>query len=300
MKDHGVSRSDRFEIEQAKLLQLPGGRYVIKTWKKAKVHPDSTVQVIHNFYSIPHKHIGKVVNVRISKDLIEVFDDSSENLAVHQKLSGKGKKSLSPGHYPEEKVQQAQFDLTKAKTKAQSGFYKHLSEKQLAKTPRKEVTEDTNIKTVFCKIGEEGVVYLDLINETLGTSLWHGSPAEIWSIEGGKLKSKNNWSFTAVSPSGSTNIGQMSWEHRPAIQKKKYSRNNWSWRFGISLKTINSNMSFNDSDEFFSNIPLFGRVFYNKTIKCKYNLSLEKYNDLLKFHPVHLSEPFDVLEKDLI
>ncbi|MFK7824912.1 MAG: hypothetical protein AB8G05_12190 [Oligoflexales bacterium] len=58
--------------------------------------------------------------MRISKDLVEVFDDSSESLAVHQKLSGKGKKSISPGHYPEEKIQQTQFDLTKAKAKAQS------------------------------------------------------------------------------------------------------------------------------------------------------------------------------------
>ena len=120
MKDHGVSRKERFEVEKPKLAPLPSGRYVMKTWKKAKVHPDSTVQVNHNFYSLPHKHIGKVVNVRISKDLIEIFDDSSESLAVHRRLSGKGKKSINPGHYPEEKVQQAQFDLTKAKAKAQS------------------------------------------------------------------------------------------------------------------------------------------------------------------------------------
>ena len=40
MKDHGVSRKERFEIEKAKLLPLPHEKFEIPEVKEATVHPD--------------------------------------------------------------------------------------------------------------------------------------------------------------------------------------------------------------------------------------------------------------------
>ena len=121
MKDYGVSRRERFDEEKQYLLQLPSRPYQIKTWKFAKVHPDSTIQVAKNLYSVPYKYIGQTVKVKISDTLIEVFNEQLKLIASHNKLTGKvGQKAIKPAHYPSEKDQLTRFDIRRAKAQAQS------------------------------------------------------------------------------------------------------------------------------------------------------------------------------------
>lgn len=121
MKDYGVSRSERFGEEKKHLLPLPEKSYEIKTWKSSKVHPDSTIQVAKNQYSVPYKFIGQTVKVRLGDSTIEVFNEQMVSIACHYRVKGKiGQKVIEAAHYPGEKEQLARFDVKKAKSQAKA------------------------------------------------------------------------------------------------------------------------------------------------------------------------------------
>ena len=62
-----VSRNQRFEESEKKALKpLPKSFYEFATFKKAKVHPDSHIQVDFNYYSVPHRL--REQSVRVSLD----------------------------------------------------------------------------------------------------------------------------------------------------------------------------------------------------------------------------------------
>jgi hypothetical protein len=121
MKEYGVSRAQRFENERQLLKPIPPEQYEIKTWRIAKVHPDSTIQVEKNYYSVPFRYISQVLRVRIGRDLIEVFTDTLDSVACHQKFCGTtGQKALNSDHFPSKKEQNMRFDITKARAQAQA------------------------------------------------------------------------------------------------------------------------------------------------------------------------------------
>ncbi|RYZ60495.1 MAG: IS21 family transposase [Proteobacteria bacterium] len=75
-RKYGTSRRQKFiEGEQDKLLELPSAPYSVGNWKTAKPHPDCHVQIGKNFYSIPHQHRDRLVDVRITGALIEIYRD---------------------------------------------------------------------------------------------------------------------------------------------------------------------------------------------------------------------------------
>jgi hypothetical protein len=63
MKDHGVSRNQRFETEAATLLPLPETQFEIPETREATVHPDCHIQFGRSFYSVPWQYVGKQVRV---------------------------------------------------------------------------------------------------------------------------------------------------------------------------------------------------------------------------------------------
>jgi transposase len=118
MKDHGLSRNERFEKEKKLLLSLPTTRFELVTWKTCKVHPDCHIQVEKNFYSVPYIFVGKSVRVKIG-NLVEVFDEEgTEVLAAHSRLDGKHRYSTRNEHYPEPQLAVARFEIHHAKSKA--------------------------------------------------------------------------------------------------------------------------------------------------------------------------------------
>lgn len=118
MKDYGVSRVQRFEEEKKYLKPLPATRFQISEWRSAKVHPDCHIQVGKNFYSVPFRHVGQKVRVRLTEKMVEVFDEEAQPVAAHTRQEGVGKFSTFDAHYPEAKVSVARFEVHHAKDQA--------------------------------------------------------------------------------------------------------------------------------------------------------------------------------------
>jgi hypothetical protein len=117
MKDHGLSRNQRFEKEKPLLKPLPASPYELALWKTSKVHPDCHIQVEMNFYSVPYAQVGKTVRVKIG-NLVEIFTEDGEMLTAHKRLCGKHKYSTYQEHYPELQLAVARFDIHHARSKA--------------------------------------------------------------------------------------------------------------------------------------------------------------------------------------
>ncbi|MGH7828722.1 MAG: IS21 family transposase [Candidatus Binatia bacterium] len=119
MKDYGVSRAERFSEEKKTLRPLPVSRFELSEWRAAKVHPDCHIQVEKNFYSVPFIYVGQKVRVRLTEKMVEVFNEDSQPIAAHGRLSGMGKFSTFDAHYPEAKLSVARFEVRHAKGEAQ-------------------------------------------------------------------------------------------------------------------------------------------------------------------------------------
>ncbi len=72
MRHVGKSRRQLFEeIERTALAPLPSEPFEYAEWKTAKVHPDYHVEVDKAFYSVPHRLIGRQVDVRLTYRAVE-------------------------------------------------------------------------------------------------------------------------------------------------------------------------------------------------------------------------------------
>lgn len=70
------SRGELFEeIERAALKPLAAAPFEYAERKSAKVHPDYRVEVDKTFYSVPHRLIGRTVEVRLTYRVVEIFHD---------------------------------------------------------------------------------------------------------------------------------------------------------------------------------------------------------------------------------
>ena len=118
MKDHGVSRVQRFEEEKKFLKPPPSSRFQMSEWRSAKVHPDCHIQLDKNFYSVPFVYVGQKVRARLTEKMVEVFNEESLPVAAHARLQGTGKFSTFDAHYPEAKVSVARFEVHHAKEQA--------------------------------------------------------------------------------------------------------------------------------------------------------------------------------------
>jgi transposase len=94
------SRRTRFvELDQPALKALPPRAYEYAQWKLAKVHPDYHIELEHAYYSVPYRHIGERVDVRISARMIEIFA-RRELIASHVRQVKRGARSTLQAHRP--------------------------------------------------------------------------------------------------------------------------------------------------------------------------------------------------------
>lgn len=96
------SRNSAFEEEEKSFLQpLPRTPYEPSIWLNPKVGTDYLVTDGTNKYSVPYDLIGESVDVRVSRNTIEVFYHSSR-VAVHVRLHSFRKDPVvKPEHMPE-------------------------------------------------------------------------------------------------------------------------------------------------------------------------------------------------------
>ena len=71
----GASPLAVFEAaEKGTLAALPAGEFVLAEWRTAKVGPDIHASVAKVLYSIPWRHIGKTLDVRLTFTMVQFFD----------------------------------------------------------------------------------------------------------------------------------------------------------------------------------------------------------------------------------
>ena len=94
------SRKELYEeIERPALRPLPDTPFEYAEWKRAKVHPDYHIDVLHSFYSVPHRFIGRQVDVRLTHRTVEIFCNH-ERIAVHHRRRDRGGHATIKEHMP--------------------------------------------------------------------------------------------------------------------------------------------------------------------------------------------------------
>src|SRR5690606_22180123 len=79
---------------------LPASRYEMAHWKKATLQPDYHIVEDKMYYSVPYEYIKHVVEIRITRTMVEVFFNNFR-IASHKRLFGKdGQTSTVFEHLP--------------------------------------------------------------------------------------------------------------------------------------------------------------------------------------------------------
>ena len=98
-KMNGCRRSLFEKQEQPALKPLPVSRYEKEQWKHAKVNIDYHVQVDWHNYSVPYKYIQHRVEVRMTRQMIEILC-RDKRIAVHRRSYKKGGFTTDSAHMP--------------------------------------------------------------------------------------------------------------------------------------------------------------------------------------------------------
>lgn len=100
-KRAGSRESVFFEIEQDTLLPLPKARFAIYVVKTATVPYNYHISVESIFYSVPYSYVKQEVEVRISKDTVSIYSQTTR-IAMHKRsYSYKGSYVTNPEHMPQ-------------------------------------------------------------------------------------------------------------------------------------------------------------------------------------------------------
>ncbi len=101
-KKEGSRRSVFLGEEKALLTPLPSTPYELAQWKVATVQFNYHVQVDKMHYSVPYEYIKHKVDVRMTKNMIEIFYNQTR-IASHTRLRGRGGQySTTDIHMPED------------------------------------------------------------------------------------------------------------------------------------------------------------------------------------------------------
>lgn len=120
MKDHGVSRRERFEVERTCLQPLPTETFEIPEVKEATVHPDCHVQFGRSFYSVPYRYVGQKVRVIGTFSKVSVYDMKTlEKIASHNPARKNGERKTNELHWPPHKREHCDFSIERAKSEAE-------------------------------------------------------------------------------------------------------------------------------------------------------------------------------------
>ena len=104
------SRASLFAEERHCLLPLPRNTYEMATWKTAKVSFNYHIEVDGCFYSVPFEYIKRQVDVRVTRNVVEVFYEGAR-ICSHIRLHDRQNKySTQDGHMPPNHKQYIQWN----------------------------------------------------------------------------------------------------------------------------------------------------------------------------------------------
>lgn len=87
------------EVDKPVLRPLPATRYELGSWLDAKVHPDYHISVDKHYYSVPFRHIGELVNVRLTARTVEIYL-RGQRIAAHARSHERAKATTQAEHRP--------------------------------------------------------------------------------------------------------------------------------------------------------------------------------------------------------
>lgn len=96
------------QLDYPALRPLPVDRYVYSAWKKATVSFDYHIDLDRSFYSVPWQLINKVVDIRITAHIVEIFY-KGERVASHALAIRAGTHRTCDEHMPPAHLAQAQW-----------------------------------------------------------------------------------------------------------------------------------------------------------------------------------------------
>ncbi len=110
------SRATLYTEERISLLPLPASSYELAVWKIATVTFNYHIAVDEQYYSVPHEYIKHKVDVRLTRNVVEVFFDGSR-ICSHVRLNGrKGQYSTQEPHMPSNHQQYTQWNGERFRT----------------------------------------------------------------------------------------------------------------------------------------------------------------------------------------
>ena len=112
------SRALIFSEERTFLLPLPSKAFEMAEWKIATVQYDYHICVDGQFYSVPYEYIRQKVDIRVTRNVVEVFFEGSR-ISSHVRLFGKSnQQSTNQSHMPPNHQQYIQWNGDKFKEQA--------------------------------------------------------------------------------------------------------------------------------------------------------------------------------------
>lgn len=100
MKRYGASRRELFErLDRPALRALPAGRFEYADWLVARVSIDYHVQVDEHFYSAPFTLAHAQLEVRLTRDTVEL-EHRGKRIAAYRRSRVRGGYTTNPAHMP--------------------------------------------------------------------------------------------------------------------------------------------------------------------------------------------------------
>jgi transposase len=93
------SRAEMFAGEKSHLAPLPAQPYQIQVHRQATLHPDCHLLYDRNYYSAPHQHRGKTLDIWASQKTVEIYCNG-ERVAIHARARNPGTFITDRQHYP--------------------------------------------------------------------------------------------------------------------------------------------------------------------------------------------------------
>ncbi len=107
------SRYSFFEEEKPFMAPLPAASYELATWKQATVQFNYHISVDKMQYSVPYEYIKQKVDVRLTKNIVEVFYRNTR-ICSHMRLYGRpGQYSSIEAHMPEDHQKYLKWDKSR-------------------------------------------------------------------------------------------------------------------------------------------------------------------------------------------
>lgn len=112
-KKEGSRLSVFLEEEKPMLLPLPAASYELATWKIATVQFNYHISVDKMHYSVPYEYIKHKIDVRITRNVIEIFFNNLR-ICSHPRLHGRlGQYSTVTDHMPEDHKKYTQWNAAR-------------------------------------------------------------------------------------------------------------------------------------------------------------------------------------------